>query len=81
MGIRTFATASFPAGTVIAVGTVSSETPHIMEGKNGGFSFGEGGNGEVVEVAIVEVMEVEKFCLLVRVVLRNVKAAEVVEIV
>jgi hypothetical protein len=29
----------------------------------------------------VEVMEVEKFCLLVRVVLRNVKAAEVVEIV
>jgi hypothetical protein len=71
----------FPAGAVVAVGTVSSETPHIGKLPNRSFSFGEGGNGEVVEVAIVEVMEVEKFCLLVRVVLRNVKAAEVVEIV
>jgi hypothetical protein len=52
-----------------------------MEGKNGGFSFGEGGNGEVVEVAIVEVMEVEQICFLVQVVLGNVEAAEVVEIV
>jgi hypothetical protein len=75
------AAAGLPFGAGVGVGAVAGEAPHVMEGEDGGFGGGEVGDREIVEIAVVEVMEIQHVGFDVEGMRRDVGCGLVVDVV